>query len=86
MLFVLVIACNEDKLEDESANTQCELAIQEVDKAKLKFDAIEPAATEAFVTACKTYKNALGYQIFTCGDTNGKLKTIINDLGNCLGS
>jgi hypothetical protein len=46
------------------------------------------AAQQAYVNSntsqnCNAYKTALQNQIATCGDTNGSLQAIVNNLGNC---
>lgn len=60
--------------------TDCELAVEAAQDAKVNYD----AATDAnYVTLCNAYKAALQAKIQACGDEDGAVQAIINSLGDC---
>lgn len=59
----------------------CEEATQVVENSKIDFD---EATSETYSERCNAYKAALENQILACGDNNGTIQAIIDDLGNCI--
>lgn len=47
------------------------------------FNAVDPLDEMAYVEACGAYSMALQSQIDACGDTDGSLLAIVQDLGDC---
>lgn len=47
------------------------------------FNAVDPLDEMAYTEACAAYSMALQAQIVACGDTDGSLDAIVQDLGNC---
>ncbi len=75
--------CDDEPLEGEFL-TEDEAACQEA-----SFNAIQAAlaffevSDENFTSICNSYKEVLEEQISACGDENGSLQAIIDDLGDC---
>ena len=68
---------------DDCANNQtndCESATQEVETAQTAF---ENADNDNYTELCNTYVSALQNQISVCGDADGSIQAIIDDLGDC---
>ncbi|WP_405226085.1 hypothetical protein [Dokdonia sp. Asnod1-B02] len=47
------------------------------------FNAVDPLDEDAYTAACADYSMALQAQIAACGDTDGSLTAIVQDLGDC---
>lgn len=73
----ILLACSSD---DDSAPSQCEIAIESTLAAKQDFDS---ATEENYVQACNAYKTALQNQQQACGDSDGSIQALINGLGDC---
>lgn len=72
-------ACSDD---DENINPEnnCEIAIIATTQAQMEFGS---ATGEDYTSACTAYRAALEAQIEACGDADGSLQAIIDNLGDC---
>lgn len=69
--------------DDEGNNvhpTPCQVAVITSESARVDF---ENAAAEDYTATCNDYKTALEQQITICGDADGSIQTLINNLGDC---
>ena len=82
-LFTILYNCDNEPYDGDifSENNACTLAILETNNAATDyFTAIQENANEY----CLIYKNALENQIEMCGDENGTLQLIIEELDDCV--
>lgn len=83
-LFVLCSAfqCNDEPIDDEllTQDELCEAAIIRTSEAEQAFS---EATDNNFAELCNMYRDMLEAQILTCGDGNGDLQILINQLGDC---
>ncbi len=79
LTFITLLACSSD---DDNSNTEdnCETAALASAEAAIEFS---DATDENYTDLCVAYKTALQTQIGVCGDQNGELQAIIDDLGDC---
>ena len=70
-------ACSDD---DDNNDLSCEDAVSASLEAAIAFNASTPAN---YSDLCADYKSALEAQIESCGDANGDIQAIIDDLGDC---
>ena len=71
-----------DSLECEDTQpTDCETATIAADAAKTTFENATDDTYEAF---CMAYKAALESKIEHCGDEDGSIQTIVDELGDCI--
>ncbi len=61
----------------------CAAAIEATEAAFAIFDMTDIADEMAYTEACGNYSLALQEQIIACGDPDGSLQTIVDDLGDC---
>lgn len=88
-LFCVFILCSAFQCDDEPLEgeflTENEAACQEASlnaiQAALAFFEV---SDENFTSICNSYKEVLEEQISACGDENGSLQAIIDDLGDCI--
>lgn len=84
LALALFILCNCDNEPYEGSifieDNPCELAIENTVSAETDFNL---GTEENSETLCQIYRNALENQIETCGDINGDLQGVLEDLGNC---
>jgi len=66
----------------EVIDTSCNAATQLVSTTQTVFSSTPPTDPN-YTTACNDYKNALTNKISACGDADGSLQTIIDNLGDC---
>ncbi len=60
------------------------IAAQEASaEAQVVFDAVDPLDEDAYTLACADYSMALQTEIELCGDADGSLLAIIQELGDC---
>lgn len=64
-------------------DTACSDAITTSEEALAIFDMVDVTDAEAYTEACGNYSFALQEQIVACGDPDGSLQAIINELGDC---
>ena len=75
--------CDDEPLEGEFITDEaaaCEAAIIDTAEAALEFLG---AGNDTFTDICSAYKTALEAQITACGDEDGSLQAIIDQLGDC---
>ncbi|ARV08737.1 hypothetical protein BTO05_03445 [Winogradskyella sp. PC-19] len=75
--------CDDEPLEGEFITDEaaaCEAAIIDTAEAALEFLG---AGNDTFTDICSAYKTALEAQIIACGDEDGSLQAIIDQLGDC---
>lgn len=79
LTIITLFACSND---DDNSNTEnnCETAASASAEAAIEFG---DATDENYTDLCAAYKTALEAQIDACGDPNGELQAIIDDLGDC---
>lgn len=79
LTIITLFACSSD---DDNANTEdnCETAASVSAEAAIEFG---NATDENYTDLCAAYKTALEAQIDACGDPNGELQAMIDDLGDC---
>lgn len=61
----------------------CAAAQVATSEAQEIFNAVDPLDEDAYTAACADYSMALQAQIAACGDTDGSLNAIVQDLGDC---
>ncbi|MFC4634345.1 hypothetical protein ACFO3O_10535 [Dokdonia ponticola] len=61
----------------------CADAITASEEALAIFDMVDVTDADAYTEACGNYSFALQEQIVACGDENGSLQAIIDELGDC---
>ncbi|AEE18262.1 hypothetical protein JM84_1408 [Dokdonia sp. Hel_I_63] len=61
----------------------CAAAQVATSEAREIFNAVDPLDEDAYTTACADYSMALQAQIAACGDTDGSLTAIVQNLGDC---
>lgn len=64
-------------------NAACANAIATSEEAFTIFDMVDVTDQAAFTEACGNYSFALQEQIVACGDSNGNLQAIVDELGDC---
>lgn len=69
----------------DSLNCGGDCAAAEIATAEAQeiFNAVDPLDEEAYTSACADYSMALQTQIEACGDPDGSLLAIVQDLGDC---
>ncbi|MDT0294832.1 hypothetical protein ACFQ3R_00480 [Mesonia ostreae] len=79
LTIITLFACSSD---DDSSNTEdnCETAASASLEAAIDFN---DATNENYTDLCTAYKTALEAQIDACGDLNGAIQAIVDDLGDC---
>lgn len=78
-----VYQCDDEPLEGEfitEDEAACELATLQTAELALEFLG---ADNDTFTAICTAYKEAIEAQILVCGDQNGSLQAIIDQLGDC---
>lgn len=88
VLFCIFLLCSAFQCDDEALEGDfitaeaavCEAAIIDTVEAALEF--LE-ADNDTFTDICAAYKTALQAQIEACGDEDGSLQNIIEQLGDC---
>ncbi len=70
-------------INDLDCDGECTAAMDATTVALEAFEAVDITDEEAFTAACNAYRLALQEQIIACGDADGSLQTIIDDLGDC---
>ena len=88
VLFCIFLLCSAFQCDDEALEgdfitaeaAACEAAIIDTVEAALEF--LE-ADNDTFTDICAAYKTALQAQIEACGDEDGSLQNIIEQLGDC---
>ena len=70
-------SCSDD---DNNDDLSCEDAVSATIEAGIAFNA---STSANYATLCANYKAALEAQIDSCGDENGDLQAMIDDLGDC---
>lgn len=84
-----IIACGDGSgdLQDIIDGLDCGeacLAAQEASvEAQVIFDAVDPLDEDAYTAACADYSMALQAEIDACGDSDGTLLAIVQELGDC---
>lgn len=76
--------CEDEPLEGEfitDTEAACALAAQNTAEAALAFLGV---SNEDFSEVCNAYKTALEAQIAACGDEDGSLQGLIDELGDCV--
>jgi len=82
VLFLAVImpSCSSDSEGNDTEDLTCVDALNATMEASQAFE----AATDAnYTQLCAAYKAALMVQIDICGDVNGSLQAMVDDLGDC---
>tara|TARA_R100001369_G_scaffold91773_1_gene134154 strand:+ start:211 stop:1119 length:909 start_codon:yes stop_codon:yes gene_type:complete len=80
----LSFSCDNEPYEGEfliEGNSSCDLAMESTSIALENFNS---AIEDNFNLLCQIYKDALENQFEICGDADGALQVIIDDLGNCI--
>ncbi len=75
--------CDDEPLEGEFISDEaaaCQVATLETAEAALAFLG---AGDDTFTEICNAYKTAIEAQILACGDEDGSLQAIIEQLGDC---
>ncbi|RZN81023.1 MAG: hypothetical protein EVB11_10700 [Winogradskyella sp.] len=88
VLFCVFLLCTAFQCEDESLEGQfltpeaaaCQVATLETAEAALAFLG---AGNDTFTEICNAYKDAIEAQILACGDEDGNLQAIVEQLGDC---
>ncbi|MFN8273668.1 MAG: hypothetical protein U0X58_02190 [Flavobacteriaceae bacterium] len=57
--------------------------MEAVSKSDVASEAYDNATSSNYVSLCNAYKNALQNEINACGDPDGDLQNIIDNLGDC---
>ena len=84
-----IIACGDtsgdlqDIIDDLDCGEACIAAQETAEEAQIIFDAVDPLDEDAFIAACADYSLALQDVIDLCGDADGSLLTIVQELGDC---
>jgi hypothetical protein len=76
LLTIMTLSCS----KDSDSAPSCEDATAATLAA---MQAFQNATNENYTDLCNAYKEALQDQIDSCGDTDGTLQAIIDDLGDC---
>lgn len=83
LLITLILSCDNEPYEGGFLGNQennCLIAIQNTQEATLNFIG---ANIDNYVQVCIAYKTALQAQIQTCGDHDGNILALVNQLGDC---
>ncbi|MBS3739588.1 MAG: hypothetical protein KGY51_11455 [Psychroflexus sp.] len=78
-----MISCesnDENNVENPDENVECQNAQQATLQAQQDF---ENTSDSDYEQLCSVYVDALNLQIIECGDEDGSLQTIIDELGDC---
>ncbi|BAO77129.1 hypothetical protein [Winogradskyella sp. PG-2] len=80
---ILLVNCGNEPYEGDlpTRDNPCELAIEATANAAEDFSA---ATEDQYNLLCSVYKDALQDQISLCGDPDGLLQNIIDELGDCV--
>ncbi|RRO14576.1 hypothetical protein [Flavobacteriaceae bacterium 14752] len=71
---------NDNNVDNPDDNIECQNAQQATVQAQQDF---ENASNSEYEDLCATYIDALNLQITECGDEDGSLQSIIDELGDC---
>ncbi len=80
IIALLFTSCITDDEGNNVNPTPCQVAVITSESARVDF---ENAAAEDYTATCNDYKTALEQQITVCGDADGSIQTLINNLGDC---
>ncbi|WP_422104283.1 hypothetical protein [Winogradskyella sp.] len=82
IVFVCLVSCDNEPYEGEiiTEDNTCQSAIASTIGAALDFGT---ATDDNYSILCEVYKGALQRQIDACGDEDGSLQMIIDQLGTC---
>lgn len=80
---ILTFSCGDsgdDTVENPDENAECESFEAAVSQAQ---QALQNAPNSEYESLCAAYQEAINLQIQECGDEDGTLQAIIDDLGDC---
>jgi hypothetical protein len=83
LISIFTISCedsNDDNVDNPDDNIECQNSQTATSQAQNDF---QNASNSEYENLCSAYKDALNLQILECGDEEGVLQTIIDDLGDC---
>lgn len=80
MGILFLTSCGDDEEINSEDNSACITATENATTASNNLDF---ATSNNYTSLCNNYKAALEEQISECGDDDGNIQNIINDLGDC---
>lgn len=84
-----IIACGDtsgdlqDIIDQLDCGEACIAAQETAEEFQIIFDAVDPLDEDAYTVACADYSLALQEVIDLCGDADGSLLAIVQELGDC---